>query len=452
MGNSNSSNNHTTLHPSQAHYSPSCKHIQRYLINDGWCKKCTMKSVNSGHRGLDKLILRTQKKSTSWTDPFLEWIPFEHFRDVCKIDEGGFGIVYRATWTQGSRQERSRDGKIKSQRTRTGPITVTLKCIKNSQEMSDDYLKRLKSYYKTSLVQSRKRMQQLLKFYGISKDPTTGEYIIVTQYTEHGSLRTLFYSDFPSFRWTEKSWWLCDIASNLLTLHKEGIVHGNIHSGNILQIGELTRETTSTLADTGLNFPASTLNYNIERDVYGVLPYLAPEVIMGNALSKESDVFSIGILMIEMSTGIPPFSHRPHDEQLALEICQGLRPELAQGTPKVYADLARKCCSTDPSSRPTTKDLLYIFNSWWSIMNSDDPDNLQVRNSFLKADLLIPDIMEKRNSIVKDEQAIFKSRLIQFQDVFEKRNTNYSLQSEPTNSVKFSLLDLNLPNITIGFD
>ncbi|CAG8687355.1 220_t:CDS:2, partial [Funneliformis caledonium] len=390
MGNSNSSNNHTTSHPPQPLHSSSCKHIQRYLSIDGWCKKCTMKSVNSGHRGLDKLILR--------------------------------------------------------------PITVTLKCIKNSQEMSDEYLKRLKSYYKTSLVQSRKRMQQQLKFYGISQDPTTGEYVIITQYSEHGSLRTLLHSHFSSFRWTDKSWWLCDIASNLLTLHKEGIVHGNIHSGNILQIGELTRETTSALADTGLNFPASDLNYNFERDVYGVLPYLAPEVILGNAPSKESDVYSIGILMIEMSTGIPPFSHLPHDEQLALEVCQGLRPELAQGTPKVYADLARKCCSTDPFLRPKIKDLLYIFNSWWSVMNTDDPKNVHIRNSFLKADSLIPDIMEKRSSTAKNEQAIFKSKLIQFQNVLGRRKTNYSLHREHTNSMHFPLLDLKLPDITIGFD
>jgi serine/threonine protein kinase len=100
-------------------------------------------------------------------------------------------------------------------------------------------------------------MQQLLKFYGISQDPSTGEYIFVTQYAEHGSLHLLLHRHFSSFSWTEKIWWLCDIISNLLTLHKAGIVHGNIHSGNVLQIGDLARETTSALSDTGLNHPAS---------------------------------------------------------------------------------------------------------------------------------------------------------------------------------------------------
>ena len=33
-----------------------------------------MKSVNTGHQGLDKLIRQTQSKSSYWTDPFLEWV------------------------------------------------------------------------------------------------------------------------------------------------------------------------------------------------------------------------------------------------------------------------------------------------------------------------------------------------------------------------------------------
>jgi hypothetical protein len=79
----------------------SCKHVQKYLDIDGWCKKCTMKSVASGHQGLDKLIRNTQSKSSSWIDPFLEWIPYDNFRDICKIGEGGFGVIYRAIWIQG---------------------------------------------------------------------------------------------------------------------------------------------------------------------------------------------------------------------------------------------------------------------------------------------------------------------------------------------------------------
>lgn len=305
-------------------------------------------------------------------------------------------------------------------------------------------------------------MQQLLKFYGISLDPSTGEYILVTEYAEHGSLHLLLHRHFSSFRWTEKIWWLCDIISNLLTLHKAGIVHGNIHSGNVLQIGDLARETTSALSDTGLNYPASSSFHDAENfitNVYGVLPYLAPEVILGKGASKRSDIYSIGILMFEILTGIPPFSHRPHDDKLALEICQGLRPELAEGTPKVYGELAKHCCCADPSMRPTAKQLLYIFNHWWSLMNMDDSEVYQIRNSFLSADKLIDVIEEKRIMAVKSEAAIYTSRLLQFQNVLDRRNisnystngstTNYESINESINSSQFLLLDLNLPDITI---
>ena len=285
-------------------------------------------------------------------------------------------------------------------------------------------------------------MQQLLQFYGISQDPSTGEYVLVTQYAEHGSLRTLLHRHFSSFRWTEKIWWLCDIVSNLLTLHNAGIVHGNIHAGNVLQIGELARESTSALSDTGLNYPANPLFHdtkNFKRNVYGVLPYLAPEVILGKNPSKKSDIYSIGILMIEILTGIPPFMHRP----------------------KAYGDLAKHCCCADPSLRPTAKQLLITFNHWWSLMNLDSEKVYEIRNSFLQADKLIPDVIEeKRIMAVKSEDAIYNSRLLQFQDVLNRRNlSNYSVRDSTrnydsiiSNDGSLLLLDLNLPDININFE
>ena len=78
-----------------------CQHLSRYLDSDGWCKKCTMKSVSSGHLGIDKFIKNTQKKAANWADPYLEWIPYDQFQDIKEIGEGNFSVVYSATWTQG---------------------------------------------------------------------------------------------------------------------------------------------------------------------------------------------------------------------------------------------------------------------------------------------------------------------------------------------------------------
>src|SRR6266498_4261016 len=121
--------------------------------------------------------------------------------------------------------------KSKVQCPREGSTIVALKRIKNSQEITDEYINRLKAYYRCGLMYSKKRELSLLKFYGMTQDPFTGEYMLVIQYTEHGNLRTLLNTNFSSFQWSERIWWLCDLASNLLTIHKAGYVHGNLHPG-----------------------------------------------------------------------------------------------------------------------------------------------------------------------------------------------------------------------------
>ncbi|CAG8556803.1 5588_t:CDS:2 [Funneliformis mosseae] len=254
-----------------------CQHLLRYLDSDGWCKKCTMKSVSSGHLGIDKFIKRTQSKANN-----------------CRLD--GF------TMTRKSRM----------QCPRSDAITVALKRIKDSQEMTDGYIKRLKSYYRCSLS-SKKREQSSLKFYGLTRDPSNGEYMLVIQYTAHGNLRTLLNTNFSSFQWSEKIWWLCDIASSLLTIHKSGHVHGNIHPGNILQLGINQRETSLALDCCNTN-PSSRPNakellyvfsdwwkcinntgdklYQVQKafmDADEVLPML--ELVKMNTRVKNSDAF-----------------------------------------------------------------------------------------------------------------------------------------------------------------
>src|SRR5437660_1276815 len=123
--------------------------------------------------------------------------------------------------------------------------------------------------------------------------------MLVTQYAEFGNLRDFIKeNNFNNLSWSQKLWWLCDISSTLATIHKEGLVHGNLHPGNILQIGNDIRDTHSAIVDVGISLPAYNDDY-LKKDFYGVLPYIAPEVLKGKKYTKESDVYSLGILMME---------------------------------------------------------------------------------------------------------------------------------------------------------
>src|SRR5687767_1139545 len=99
-------------------------------------------------------------------------------------------------------------------------------------------------------------------------------------------------------------------------------------------------------------------------DIYGVLPFVAPEVLRGNPYTSASDIYSFSMIMWEFTSGIPPFNDRAHDHLLSLSICKKERPEIVENTPKCYIDLMKMCWDPEPSNRPTAKDLEDIISKW----------------------------------------------------------------------------------------
>jgi serine/threonine protein kinase len=62
---------------------------------------------------------------------------------------------------------------------------------------------------------------------------------------------------------------------------------------------------------------------NTKNNIFGVLPYVAPEILRGQDYTKASDIYSFGIIMYEVISGLPPYydvSHVCHDENLAMKI------------------------------------------------------------------------------------------------------------------------------------
>ena len=140
-------------------------------------------------------------------------------------------------------------------------------------------------------------------------------------------------------------------AIQLSALHKCNLVHGDFHSGNIL----LKDVFKIFISDFGLSRPAN--KPTSDNESYGVLPYIAPEVLRGKRYTKAADIYSLGIIMWEFTSGIPAFNNIPHDFNLSLKICKGYRPKIIEGTDPDYAKLMKRCWNTDPNKRPTAGEL-----------------------------------------------------------------------------------------------
>ncbi|CAI2169752.1 16541_t:CDS:2 [Funneliformis geosporum] len=189
------------------------------------------------------------------------------------------------------------------------------------------------------------------------------------QYASEGNLRNYLSTSFARFDWWKKVNMLRDIIIGLQSIHSAGLVHHDFHSGNILRhgYGNDSNNLDTYITDLGLCHPVDE-HYNKSK-VFGVLPYLSPEVLRGEQYTKAADIYSLGIIMWEVTTGNKPFHDRPHDHDLASEICSGLRPKLMPGTPECYAQIMQRCWNADPLLRPTTEELLIVFKQFKEISN-----------------------------------------------------------------------------------
>ncbi|CAB5192866.1 unnamed protein product [Rhizophagus irregularis] len=133
---------------------------------------------------------------------------------------------------------------------------------------------------------------------------------------------------------------------------------------------------------------------------YGVVPYIAPEVLSGTQYELSSDIYSFGVVMTELSTGRRPFCNENYDSRLIFAICiNGLRPEFGKGTPEFYEELAYKCMNENPNERPTAEELFDIFNFWLdSIRGRKDEEECfsykgkEIKDAFEEADKEISNI------------------------------------------------------------
>ena|SRR2546423_13808452 len=86
--------------------------------------------------------------------------------------------------------------------------------------------------------------------------------------------------------------------------------------------------------------------------IYGILPYVAPEVLNGKPYTQAADKYSFGMIMYFVATGRQPFANCSHDRELAFNICTNVaRPEIYEfEAPKFYIDL-KKCWNSNPNDR-----------------------------------------------------------------------------------------------------
>ncbi|EXX66583.1 uncharacterized protein OCT59_007943 [Rhizophagus irregularis] len=154
---------------------------------------------------------------------------------------------------------------------------------------------------------------------------------------------------------------LLGISNGLKCIHQKQMIHRDLHTGNILFFANGINFDRNILSISDMGLCGKIDNID-ETNVYGVMPYVASEVLRGKSYTQAADIYSFGMIMYFVATGKQPFADRAHDEFLALEICKGIRPEINElGVPKIYVDLMKKCWDLNPGNRPNSIEIYAQF-------------------------------------------------------------------------------------------
>ncbi|GET66104.1 kinase-like domain-containing protein [Rhizophagus irregularis DAOM 181602=DAOM 197198] len=280
---------------------PSKKNQQICII----CYQAKLLYKQSGNETIDEFIKYTQINFIQESSR-MKFISYDRFKNIEFIKEGGFSKIYKATWIDGphSWNEEKEDFEYKEPN-----IIVALKQLNNSENI---LLEELKENYITK-----------------SKD-------------------------FYNIEWNKKLKILRNIAVGLKHLHNKGIIHRDLHSGNIL----CENDDDVVISDLGISKSAMG-STNDNESVYGIIPYMAPEILQRKKYTICSDIYSFGMIMWELMTGKLPFEDQTIDVGLMSKICyDGLLPPITANAPKGYIELMQECWNSDPIKRPEAANIL----------------------------------------------------------------------------------------------
>jgi serine/threonine-protein kinase len=149
-----------------------------------------------------------------------------------------------------------------------------------------------------------------------------------------------------------------DMATGMNVAHQAGVIHRDLKPANIL----VNSDGLLKIVDFGVAAAASSGDTQLTKTGYviGSPKYMAPEQILGKKVDETADVYSIGVIMYEMTTGVPPYSRGDHMSvmyqhvQGKAKLCQEINPDI----PDAYATIIAKAMSVDKTKRYQSMDEL----------------------------------------------------------------------------------------------
>lgn len=146
------------------------------------------------------------------------------------------------------------------------------------------------------------------------------------------------------------------ICKALQYIHNSGIIHRDLKPSNIM-IQSIGEDRYARLLDFGIAKVVSDSGYTAQHltatgSVFGSPPYMSPEQCQGNKTDARSDIYSLGCVMYECLTGIPPFKGENALQTIFKQVSESAEPiKSSNHADMQISAIISRCLEKDPDRR-----------------------------------------------------------------------------------------------------